>query len=377
MFQIKSIDSITASIINNIQLLSDDLTDFNVGSKNRTLIEAIAVEIEQFYQSLLKGFYEAVPTALYRSFSFSRLSATKASGYVTFTKTAAALNNVVVIPQGTVVRVPGTDYSYETQTALTITSGTNTGNAYALASTAGTAYNASASTITELDVSIDGIESVSNALPFTTGTDDETDSERKIRWRRYIRTLSRATEDALVYGAKTAQLVDSNGQPTEYVKDAVVHELHEDVEGDIGYIDVYLWNGSNGASSELISKATSIINGYTDDDGNKVPGYKGAGIIATVKAVSTTSTNITVAVTLDNGQLISEDFEAEILAKISEYFSGLDIGETVYIAKMIDMIMDLDNVIDVSFTVPSGNVTPDWDKICVQGTATIQDGNAA
>lgn len=377
MFQIKSIDSITASIINNIQLLSDDLTDFNVGSKNRTLIEAIAVEIEQFYQSLLKGFYEAVPTALYRSFSFSRLSATKASGYVTFTKTAAALNNVVVIPQGTVVRVPGTDYSYETQTALTITSGTSTGNAYALASTAGTAYNASASTITELDVSIDGIESVSNALPFTTGTDDETDSERKIRWRRYIRTLSRATEDALVYGAKTAQLVDSNGQPTEYVKDAVVHELHEDVEGDIGYIDVYLWNGSNGASSELISKATSIINGYTDDDGNKVPGYKGAGIIATVKAVSTTSTNITVTVTLDNGQLISEDFEAEILAKISECFSGLDIGETVYIAKMIDMIMDLDNVIDVSFTVPSGNVTPDWDKICVQGTATIQDGNAA
>ena len=377
MFQIKSIDSITASIINNIQLLSDELTDFNVGSKNRTLIEAIAVEIEQFYQSLLKGFYEAVPTALYRSFSFSRLSATKASGYVTFTKTAAALNNVVVIPQGTVIRVPGTDYSYETQTALTITSGTSTGNAYVLATLAGVAHNASTSTITELDVSIDGIESVSNALPFTTGTDDETDSERKIRWRRYIRTLSRATEDALVYGAKTAQLVDSNGQPTEYVKDAVVHELHEDVEGDIGYIDVYLWNGSNGASSELISKATSIINGYTDDDGNKVPGYKGAGIIATVKAVSTTSTNITVTVTLDNGQLVSEDFEAEILAKISECFSGLDIGETVYIAKMIDMIMDLDNVIDVSFTVPSGNVTPDWDKICVQGTATIQDGNAA
>ena len=376
MFQIKSVDSITASIINNIQLLSDDLTDFNVGSKNRTLIEAISVEVEQFYQALLKGFYEAVPTALYRSFSFSRLSATKASGYITFTKTTAALSSIIVIPQGTIIRVPNTNYSYETQADITIGSGTSTGQAYVLATATGAAYNASASIIIELDTSIDGIASVSNESAFTTGSNEESDSERKNRWRRYIRTLSRATEDALVYGAKTSKLTDANNEITEYVKDAIIHELHEDQGGSTGYIDVYLWNGTNGASANLITNTTKILNGYTDDDGNRVPGYKGAGIIAVVKAVTTQSTAVTVTVTLDNGVTISSAFEDEIEAKIGEYFSGLNIGETVYIAKMIDMIMDLDDVIDVSFTLPAANVVPEWNKICALGNLTITDGNA-
>lgn len=372
MFQIKTADSITASIINNVKAMTDELTDFNIGSKNRTLIEATAREIEQFYQQLLKGFYEAVPVAIYKSFSFGRLSASCASGYVTFTKTAAAMDNTIVVPEGSSLRIPNTENYYTLAASVTINSGVASSEGFVTAIIPGTSGNAASNSITQLVNEIEGIESLTNRNAFTNASDDETDSERKVRFQKYVKSLARATTDSLSYGAKSSTIRDANGLVTERVTNALTHEQYHDVDGEPGYVDVYIWNGVSGASASLINETKKVLEGYYDSDGNRVPGWKGAGILLNVYAVTADPVNITADITCENGYSLA-DIESNITDAIDQYFSSLDIANTMVRAKLIDIIMGVTGVYDVSVTAPAGNITPEWNHIKTRGALTLNE----
>jgi hypothetical protein len=128
-FQIKKFSSIVASMINFVSGATTKVTDFNKGSVVRTLLEAIAMELEEIYYQLLQATEEAIEEAIYRTFNFPRNPAEKATGTVRFTRLTGSEVEVSV-PRGSLV---GTDTEpsvvFETQDDYTIPgfSGTATG----------------------------------------------------------------------------------------------------------------------------------------------------------------------------------------------------------------------------------------------------------
>ena len=64
-FQIKDFLSIVASMVNYMRGATSKITDYNVGSVARTMVEAPAIEIDQLYQQMLFGLRDAIPTATY------------------------------------------------------------------------------------------------------------------------------------------------------------------------------------------------------------------------------------------------------------------------------------------------------------------------
>jgi len=104
-FQIKKFNSIVASMINWVSSATDRITDFNVGSVSRTILEAVAIELEEIYYQLLRAVEEAIEEAIYRTFNFPRNPAQKATGNVRFYRLAGT-EPEITINRGTMV---GTD----------------------------------------------------------------------------------------------------------------------------------------------------------------------------------------------------------------------------------------------------------------------------
>ena len=372
MFQIKSFDSIVASMINNITATTNSLTDFNTGSALRTVLESVASEIDQFYQSLLKGLYEAVPVSVYKTFSFEKEAAVAASGYVTFTREAGGSGDIT-IPAGTKVSVPNAEYSYSVNDDTVLADGSNTVDALVTASITGSSANCLVGAITMMTDEVDGVASVTNASAFINGADEETENERKIRFQSWLNTLARSTKESVYYGAINAQLTNASGFVTEQVTKALVHEpcTDEDPAGDPGYLDVYIWNGVDGASAELQAEVKKVLLGYVDAAGNKIPGWKAAGCILTVYSVSVDTVNVTAELTLAS-TAVQSTVDTAVKNAIDAYFQGLDIGESVIWAKLIDVIMGVSGVTDVTLTAPAANVDcSDWNYICAKGTVTL------
>jgi uncharacterized phage protein gp47/JayE len=372
MFQIKSFNSIVASMINNVSGGSTDLTDFNTGSVVRTLLESVAAEIDQYYQSLLKGFYEATPVAIYKSFAFGQLAATAASGYVTFTRNPAVVG-AVLIPAGTEVAIPGAAFAYVLQNNATILVGPNTIDGFVVAGVKGVDTNCLAGSVISIVTAVDGVASVTNASAFHNGTDEETTTERKVRFQKWLSTLARSTRAAIYYGALTAELRNTEGLVTERVLKAVIHEpcVDESPIGAPGYIDLYIWNGVAGASAQLIQETNKILLGFTNSSGVKVAGWKAAGVVVNVYAVAPEVINVSATIFLD-GTRTQAQVDADVKVAISAYFTGLEIAESFIWAKLLEAVIGVDGIADVNFITPVVNANVlSFDHIFSQGTVTL------
>jgi uncharacterized phage protein gp47/JayE len=116
----------------------------------------------------------------------------------------------------------------------------------------------------------------------------------------------------------------------------------------------------------------------------------GAGLIAEVQAVIEYHRNVTadcyvlgptavaVAVTgalmLASGYLLA-DVSVAVIAALTTYFHTLKPGDTVYRNRIINLILEVPGVIDVSLSAPAANVTALVDsthiELCTLGTVTL------
>ena len=121
-FQIKNANSITSSMIAFISAVTNKITDFNVGSVSRTMLEATSIELEEIYIRMWEGLTEAIDTAVFKTFDFPRLAAAKSSGPLTFTRTLPAVSDIT-ISAGTLVKVPSEDKNYTLTATVTLLTG--------------------------------------------------------------------------------------------------------------------------------------------------------------------------------------------------------------------------------------------------------------
>src|SRR6185312_16177194 len=139
-FQLKDQASITASMINWMRSVQKIITDFNIGSIARSMLEACASELDELYKQIFLGLKEAIPVSIYTSFNFPPLAATPAGGQMTVTFTAQGAD--VVIAAGTIwAPSNGGSVNYSQTAAVTLVAGHTSINIPVSAVTAGTIGN--------------------------------------------------------------------------------------------------------------------------------------------------------------------------------------------------------------------------------------------
>lgn len=368
-FQIKDFASIAASSINWMRAVTTKVTDFNIGSVVRTMLEAVAIELEQLYQQMFIGLKEAIPVSVYNSFSFPALPALPAGGMVRVTIVAQATDTV--IPAGTLFQVTGSSTLYASTNDLTITTGNTYGDVPVAATTPGKAGNLAASTSFAPIPQPPGFTSALALASFINGQDAESDDARKIRFAAYVQALSRGTVAAIAYGLKTVQLTDTAGNITERVAYAsVVEPWIADNTQPIGLINCYIHNGVGSTSGALLTKANDIIYGYYDAAGNPVPGWKAAGTKVVIAAATESTLAVTATLTALTGY-VKADLITAVTAALQDYINTLDIGVAAIKSKMIEIAMDTPGVYNFVISSPAGDTTPASNVKLLPGTFTI------
>lgn len=362
--------------------VTSELTDFRVGSKIRTIYEAVGVALEDLDDRTFKALKRAIQQNLYTAFSFSALPAVNATGIVRlYAQNAPSANQPFYIPMGTQVQASPTSdrgpisylttedaYLYYNSSvesgAITINGRSVQGWRYidvpVVCSQSGTVGNVSANTVQTLVGAPSGIGAVNNPGAFTTGQEAETLAEQKERFRLFFASRTRGTLASVEYGATTAVVMDpTNTFIQERVKSAIALDLD-------GSFEVYVWNGVGAASPALISAVEQVLNGYTDSDGKKVWGYKPAGIGYTTNSVTVQQVTLTMTITPGEGYAVTDedvalgliDLRTQITNAVSNYFASLKPGQTVVKSAIESVTKQIQGVYDVQVDAPAANVVP-------------------
>lgn len=357
-------------MINRVRSTTRKITDFTVGSIARTLLEAPAQEIDELYQQMMRGLVEAIPTAVYTSFNFPALPPEPATGPIRVTITSSA--SAIVIPAGSVFTRPDGAVTYTSTADVTITAGNTYGDVPVTANTAGAVGNTASGTVFTPVSPPQGFVSASNLAAFSNGAEAETEDARKLRFNSYIRTLARATNEALIYGLKTTNLANANGSITERVISAAIVEpyLLDPVNNPPALINAYIHNGAGSTSSALVTQAQKVIYGFYDAQGNAVAGWKAAGVNVTVAAATEQTVAITANLTAASGYT-----EADLITAaqqvIATYIVGLAVGATAIRAEIIALVMGIEGVSNFALTAPAADVVPASNVKLMPGTFAI------
>lgn len=367
-FKLKHFTQITASEVNWMASVQGKITDFNIGSVGRTLLEAFAMEVEEFYYRMVDALEAEIPNSAYEAFGFSLQSATKASGTVTFGRSTPAAQDYV-IPAGTIVST--TDLvTFQTIASVTLSTGLTTAQTGVVAVTAGLSGNVSAGAIGVLNGALLGIETVTNPLALTGGTDQESEESRANRFRIFIESLPRTTIGGLVGGAMTASLSDGGGNLLERVREAKTVEPYLTGAGPRSVVDLYIDNGSGTASANLIAATQDMIDGSAIGVTPAVTGYRSAGITVNVKAVSAMPINVTTTITIVAGETAASVQEA-VKASIGQYINGLHIHDPLDWERLLTVIITTPGVQTAVVSLPTVDQVPGTGQRITAGAVTV------
>lgn len=341
---------ILANLIDTYSSLVPQVDDMNVGSNIRSIFEAFSQELKRLYQNMQESASETQKMAAYTMFNFPLLPAQAAYTVVTLSVPQAPNANVSV-PAGTTVAVLGTNIQFKTVAVNTWLSGQTILQVTAVCTVVGSIGNRRANEINTLITPIAGLSNVSvaNQRDVRTGSDLETDDQRANRFQQWINSLHRGDIRALAYGAKTAQILDSYGYITEQITKAQV------VEGS-GSNTVYVDNGYYYVSTQLLQQCQKIINGYIDNNGTYVTGYKAAGVPSTATVANKQQVNISVSLSADTGYTFNM-IQQSVINAITALVQSLDIGSVLKVKDLSLAIGNTAGVLNFMHNV-SSDITP-------------------
>jgi hypothetical protein len=364
-FQLKDMASITAAMINQMKASQGRVTDFNVGSAVRTLLEAGAIEMEELYQRMLAGTLDAIPTSIYKTFDFELVGPAAARGTVQVQFGGPVLDPFVV-PAGTVFAAGALKFT--SIGAVDVPVGAMSANVVVVCSTEGSVGNIGADAITGTEgFSFPGGSTFANPA-FTSGNDGQTEAERKARFAEFIRSLSRGTSESIRYAVKQARITNAAGQLIEYVSRVGVAEIP-------GRVDVYLYGSSGVPSNDLLAAAQRVVEGYRDANGAAVQGYVAAGIEARVLPMTERVVNVALHITLMAGLTGTASMKNQIATLLAAQFDAIASGEILQVSQLTNAALTLAGVLKVSAD-NNENILCGASEVLKLGALTVEWTNA-
>jgi uncharacterized phage protein gp47/JayE len=195
-------------------------------------------------------------------FGFGRQKATKATGFVTFSRNVTS-NVEIPIPAGTQIIAPGTnDISisnsilFQTTLGVTLPAGSLSIIAPIECTIASVLGNVAANTITEFGTTVLGITSVTNEAPTLNGLDQETDDEFKLRFKNTVfRNMAGTQDQFLALAVATAFTTKANvvgpiSRYREYIQVPDVDDTTADPDSGI--------SGNSSTAGEYTSALSTI-----------------------------------------------------------------------------------------------------------------------
>lgn len=215
--QTYSFTDIVQNFATAVQGRAKRLLDFSDGSTLLAVGQAMA-GVALWFQGMILTLLAVTRAATssgpdldswFADFNFFRIAANPSSGQETFSRFTPT--NQALIPVGTTPTVQSADGSVQFAVIADTTNPAYNASlgAYVLPAgqasvsvlvqclTAGSIGNVAASSISDLVVSIDGVDTVSNAVAFSNGFDAEQDSPARARFILYLAGLSKATLAAI------------------------------------------------------------------------------------------------------------------------------------------------------------------------------------
>ena len=297
---------------------SKRLVDFSPGSVVRTILEAVATELEEYYFKSYKNFIWAVENAVYESFNFKQREAIPSFGDIQLNFNNPLLSEVI-IKSGTRF---GTTKNFEEELFFVTKQDyiVKAGSTHALIEVhcekAGKIGNVPADSIVLMTNSVSFISTITNPERFITGRDKETLAERKQRFTKYIETRQKATISALEYG--TLEVDGVTGAFVDETKTGIVRIYAHDAAGNL---------------SETL-KQKIIDNLYY---------YRAGGIPVYVMPIRKVSLNVELEITVLS-KFNTPEFKMLIEDNVRNYFDDFVVSQDVITSDLNTFVRRLDDM---------------------------------
>lgn len=332
--------------------LKNQLPDADVGPDSDYFIRAtsVASAVEGLYQHQTWIVRQIFPDTADREYlelhartrGLTRKAAVAAQGQISVAGTPGA-----AVPTGLTGKLGDQTYA-TTQAGVIDANGVAT--VTAVASTAGTAGNATASAVVELTAAPSGVTSQATIVTMTGGVDEESDGELLARLLELIR---RPPAGGNQYDYRRWAMEVAG------VTAAFVYPLRR----GLGTVDVVITSAGALPSATTITAVQDYI-----DDVRPVTAKNSLVLAPTLKVV-----NVNVSVQLSEITLAVA--QAQIEAALGTYFNQLAPGETAIKSRIEALVSDLSGVVDRAVTLPAANVVPTVDASMVEwvrlGTVTV------
>lgn len=321
------------------------LTDLNVGSVVRTLLETVGRELaltelllEQVYRSAFLD--TADGSSLDRVAALvgmSRLPAGTPVVGVRFSREAASPGRITV-PVGTVVTTEKGD-RYSTLAPLVLEPGEPSRVVEAAAAAAGTPP-VEAGAIDRLEVLVAGVSGVTNEAPARLASAPEADDDLRRRARGALHVSARGTVDAIRFGVKSVP----------GVKDVALTEFPNGVPGEVR-LDVAYAGEPDAATRKEVA--------------DRVDDLRPAGVRVVLGDAARTRVTVTVALTLA-GTGVSAAELAQLTTTVEDrlaaHLASLAPGGVVRQAQLASMALSDARIVDATVTL-SADGGPPTDRI--------------
>ncbi len=326
----------------SVQGAATTFLDLTVGSVLRAILEAnaaVALWMQWLIVQVLATTRLATSSGMDcdsfgADFSFVRLPAISASGYVTFSRFTPSV--AAFIPVGTTVSTSNngqgflvvgdpTNQAYSaTSGGYTIAAGIAGVTVAVAASMAGSASNVQPGTISMISSVIAGVDTVSNNLALSGGMDAESDTAFKARFSNYLASRSRATNVAI--GAMIASIQQGLSYTiTENVNQAGMVQM--------GHFVVTVDDGTGNPSASLldtVQQGVDVIRPVGTSFAVQGPVVEWANITMTLVTSSNSAHQTAVGY---------------VTTSIENYIASLPIGATLSYTKLAQLAYDASNTI--------------------------------
>lgn len=314
-FRVRGANGVLENLINWVSARTDKLTDFNVGSAARTLLESVALQTEEFYYDLKRGIEHAISNSCYNAFSFERKQAEKASGYVTIFFDQI-LKQEIFIPQGSVFHTGDKRLKreyYRSVENIRVKAGSKTALIKIEALKPGKRGNAIAGEICKMEMASPNIVNVANTNDIANGLDLESDASRAQRFKEYIHTLQKGTAEALAYGIKQVP-----GVSGVYVDDNY-----------IGFVRAYVHDKNGNLNDDLKEEVKKAVEKY-----------RSGGIEVEIKPT------IKIIVDIDNIKIMYKPgvnkllYDEMIKTTIKTYMDNMEVSQPLKFSSLLSFIYE-------------------------------------
>lgn len=323
------------------------LTDFNVGSATRTLLEAVSLQLEEFYFKMYQNIIWAIENSIYKAFGFELRGAKAATGYVRITF-RVPLKQPYVVTKGTsfaTTTLGKTKYFKVVQDTI-IAKGASLGMVLVECTEKGVVGNISANSLTIMVTPNSEIQAVTNPYNFNSGYDSESSSERKKRFLLYIQTLARGTTDAISYGCLEVEGVDG-----VWIDDS-----------EIGVVRAYVHDSDGNLSEELKQSVK-----------DNVKNYRAAGVEVEILPVIKKTVDVSIVV------YIGEEYDTSmyhgiITTALYKYLDSFQVSKDLYISEMVQYTMNIDDaaIVNTEIQQPYNDVIARQQELIRAGIVSIE-----